>query len=197
VNESRGLPAYPPARNAWEFPPPPISRRWKWIAAAVSLLSVVTAIGLASVAFTIGGKDIPGMIDDDRVLSVISRECDIMTSTVISMPVAGSPEQQAAIIADQDAAVEHMLTAIRSVDAGIRHDDRPTDDWLADWDRLIGAREHYAELVRDGYEPDLEIPRDPSGNGIYQRMNRVWYTDAACIVPFELLTPYPADDSDV
>lgn len=191
------MPAYPPPRNAWEFPPPPVNPRWKWLAIAVSTFSVAAVIALVTVMITIADDDIPGLIDDAELVSVITQECDIMRSSVESMPIAGDARQQAAILADQNKAVENMVAAIREVDESVIRADRPAEDWLADWERLVAARESYADLVLQGEVPDLEIPRDSSGERIYLRMNDVWLDDPPrCMVPFELLNPYPEDSSD-
>ena len=119
-----------------------------------------------------------------------------MTATVESMPVSGSPREQAAILADQDQAVEQMVQAIRLVDPDVRAADKPTDQWLHDWDRLLDSRQSYALLVKLGHQPTLRIPRDADGDPIYQRMNDVWLTTSACRVPHDLLSPYPPNIDD-
>ena len=159
------------------------------------LLRFCTTATLVVSGIVIGGKDFPGMIQDDKILSVISRECDIMTESVKSMPIAGTPAEQADTVQDQDKAISNMLAAIREVDEDVRKADPPTNDWLDDWEALIAAREAFAEHLRDGYDVDLRIPRDEHGDRIYKRMNEVWFTGTACEVPEELLNPYPEDIS--
>lgn len=194
--DDRRLPAYPPERNAWEYPPPPISRRWIWAPIIAVVVAAVLGAGLIVSGVLIGGKDFPSMIQDDEILSVISRECDIMTETVESMPITGTPVDQARAVQDQDKAIANMLAEIRSVDEDVRASDPPTNDWLDDWDTLIAAREAYAEQLRGGYEADLHIPRDANGDYIYERMDAVWFDDKACEVPEALLNPYPEDISE-
>ena len=164
---------------------------------AAVVLSVVVTAGLGIGAYVISTKDFPSIIQDGRLVDVIKRECDIMTSTVDSMPLTGSPTQQLKILADQNRAVTKMLGAIRAVDPDVRRADPPTNDWLADWDRLIQAREAFAELVERGFEPRLRIPRDASGDRIQLRMNDVWLDASACKVPSRLLNPYREDVSDI
>lgn len=197
MNQTRGLPPYPQARNVWQYPPPPVARRWLWVAILAVLGSLVGALGLGVTAGYIASKDFPSLIEDHDLLTVITRECQVMTASIHKMPVVGTPKQQVAILADQNRAVEQMLGAIRFVDAGIRAADKPTDEWLADWDRLIRARETYAAQVRRGSRPNLRIPRDASGDRIYLRMDNVWLENPACRVPSDLLNPYPKDNSDV
>ncbi|MDX6277519.1 MAG: hypothetical protein QOJ72_1647 [Nocardioidaceae bacterium] len=184
---------YPPERNAWQFPPPPVSRRWFWVAIAVIVLSVAVGGGMAIAGVSVAAKDFPSVIEDHQLIDVITQECAVMTATVESMPVDGSPKQQAAILADQDQSVEQMVQAIRLVDPHVRAADKPTDQWLDDWDRLLDARKSYAVLVERGYRPSLRIPRDGDGDPIYRRMNDVWLTTTACRVPRDLLIPYPPD----
>lgn len=196
--DSRGLPPYPPARNAWSYPPPPVDARWKWVAIGVSVVAAVIATGLVTVAVLVGADDYRGVIDDGDLTALIAEECQIMTTTVESMPVNGPPRRQARIIADQDEAVTTMVRRIRSqADDAIRLD-QPAEAWLRDWEQLVAAREAYAGGILAGDEPDLRIPRDDDGDEIYLRMDDVWLNDpAACVVPAALLFPYPDTRSDV
>ena len=195
MNERQSLPPYPPVRNAWDYPPPPISRRWIWAPIIAVVVASIVGTGLVVSGLVISGKDFPSMIQDDQIVSVISRECEIMTETVKSMPITGTPAEQARAVQDQDKAISNMLVEIRKVDDGVRSADPPTNDWLKDWDALIDAREAFAEQRANGYEADLRIPRAENGDAIEKRMDEVWLTDQACEVPDKLLNPYPEDIS--
>lgn len=195
--DSRGLPHYPPPHNAWQFPPPPVSSRWKWLAIAATVVGSVGGAAMLVVAIGVGSSGLPGAIDDPQLISVIERECGQMRSTVESMPVTGSPEQQATTIADQNHAIDVMVSAIRSQGQAVLKADPPTQDWLADWDRLVAARKSYATRILDGSMPDLDIPKDEHGKDIYLRMDDVWLGESTCEVPGVLLDPYPDDDSQV
>jgi hypothetical protein len=197
VNQSSGAPPYPPERNAWQFPPPPVSRRWLWVAILAIVSSLVAAVGLGVAGAVIASKDFPNLIEDRHLLTVIGHECQIMTDSIESMPVEGTPKEQAAIVIDQDRAVERMLRAIRQVDARTREADKPTDMWLDDWDRLVEAREQFADLVARGKRPVLHIPRDADGNFVDERMNDVWLTTTECTVPDDLVNPYPKNIDDI
>ncbi len=191
------MPPYPPERNVWQFPPPPVSRRWLWAAVLAAVSSLVAAVGLGVTATVIASQDFPSLIENHQLLTVITHECQLMTEAIESTPVAGSPKEQAAILVDQDKSVEHMVQVIRLFDAGVRAADRPTDQWLADWDRLIRARERYAVLVGHGHQPVFRIPRDAHGTLIVKRMNDVGLTSSACRVPAHLLDPSSRDNTDV
>jgi hypothetical protein len=198
VFDSGGLPDYPPQRNAWQFPPPPISKRWKWAAIAAMVAGLVGGTALIATVVVVGSNGVPGAIDNSRLLSVIQRECDRMTSTVESMPVAGPPLRRAQTIAEQDRAVRNMVDAIRGgVDGDVIRDDEPAVDWLRDWDRLVEARETYAERLVRGSTADLEIPQDAHGEDVDVRMDDVWIGDPACEVPQVLLDPYVAEESSI
>jgi hypothetical protein len=188
---------YPPERNAWQFPPPPVSRRWFWAAILVMVIGALAAIGLGVTGGIIASQDLPGTIQNEQLITVIGHECRIMTKSVESMPVNGTPKQQAAILADQNQAVEKMLRTIRLVDDDVRAADKPTEQWLADWDRLLHARESYSARLLRGYRPNMRIPRDADGDYIYQRMDDVWFTTTACLVPSDLLWPYSQNIDDV
>jgi hypothetical protein len=191
VNQTPGRPPYPPEHNVWQFPPPPVSRRWFWVAIAAMTGSVLIAVGLSVTGGVIASKDLPSVIENHQLTTVIGHECRIMTESIESMPVDGTLRQQADILADQNQAVEQMLEAVRMLPDDVRAGDKPTEQWLADWDRLLQARASYAVLLERGYRPSLRIPRDSDGDYIFKRMNRVWLTTDECHVPNELLNPYP------
>lgn len=166
-------------------------RRWFWVAIIAIAGSVLVAVGLGITGGVIASKDFPTLIENHQLVTVISQECAVMTATIESTPIDGSPKEQAAAITDQDQSVKQMVQAIRLVDPDVRAADKPTDQWLADWDRLVQARESYAVLVERGYRPSLRIPRDADGDYIFKRMNDVWLTTDECLVPYDLLNPYP------
>ncbi|WP_456697389.1 hypothetical protein [Aeromicrobium sp. P5_D10] len=189
--DSQGLPPYPPRQNAWQFPPPPIQKRWKWLAIAATALSAVVAILLTTTIIVLETRDAPGLIDDTDLTAIIDDACELMTTTVESMPVSGSPRQQAETIEDQDLAVTVMLTEIERGHGELIRADRPAQQWLDDWTRLLAARDRFrTELLRRG-EATFVAPVDSSGNPLHQRMEDVWLGDAVCAVPPSLLWPYP------
>jgi hypothetical protein len=183
VFESQGLPTYPPRRDTWQFPPPPVRTRWKWLAVLAGLLGLVAAGGLLTVAIVLGNDDLPGVIDDPRLTDTVALQCGLMVRTVESMPADGSPERRAAIIKDQNRAVEQMVEAIREDRSDEIRDDRPAEQWLRDWTRLVDARSTYArQLLRDP-NASLEVPVDEDGDEIVERMDDVWLGSPACEVP--------------
>jgi hypothetical protein len=197
VLDSRGKPDYPPARNAWQFPPPPISSRWKWAAIAVGLVGLIGGGTTLGILIALGANGLPGAIDNPHLLSVIERECDRMTSRVESIEIAGPPERQALAIADQNHAVDVMVAAIRDEGTETLEDDPPTVEWLADWDRLVAARTTFAKGILEGEVVALDIPDDDRGRDIYLRMDDVFFGDSSCEVPEILLNPYPGNASSI
>jgi hypothetical protein len=195
VLDSAGLPPYPPQRNTWQYPPPPVDRRWFWLALAASCLGLLVGVAALTTAVVVGSRDFPALIQDERVMRVIEDECDLMTDTVRSLPVRGTVHEQVTALNDQNRAVRIMLADIRRrVDVG---SDRPTEAWLRDWERLLRAREAYAAAVVDGRTTALRVPRDEDGERITRRMDDVWAQGTACEVPDVLLSPYPVDRSEV
>ena len=151
---------------------------------------------MLAVAISVESSGAPGLIDNAALISVIERECRQMTTSVESLPIHGTPRRQAQTIARQNVAVEDMIDDIRSVGRDVLASDPPTDEWLADWGRLVQAREAYADEILDGSLPDLEIPTDDHGDEIYLRMDDVFFTESTCEVPEVLLNPYPDNASD-
>ncbi|MCD9198371.1 hypothetical protein [Aeromicrobium wangtongii] len=182
-------PGYPPPRNTWQFPPPEVRTRWKWIAALATVLGLVGAAGLTTLLVVLGSQDFSGLIEDEELTDTIASQCELMTATIDSMPLSGSTPQQAATIVDQNRAVELMVLAIRRENAREVRDDEPAEQWLQDWERLVDARERYARRLLRDPEASLEVPRDADGHKITERMNDVWLGDPACTVPRTLANP--------
>ena len=151
---------------------------------------------MLATAIAVSSSGAPGLIDDADLISVIEDQCAQMTSTVESMPVVGPPKRQAATIAHQNEAIGMMLGAIRDLGPDVIASDPPTNEWLGDWERLVEAREAYAEEILDGSLPDLEIPNDENGDDIDLRMDDVFIDGSTCEVPDVLLNPYPDDESE-
>ena len=196
VFESRGLPEYPPPHNAWQYPPPPISRRWKWVAILTSSLGLVAGSGLLVSAIVLSTAGAPGLIDDQGLIRVIKRECRAMTEAVESTPLVGPLRVQARTIQEQNLAVTRMISQIERGRGQAIRDDRPTEQWLADWVEIVDARNRFVlELVENG-SGAFDMPVDRDGVPIDVRMRDVWIGDVACEVPAVLVNPYPDDSSE-
>lgn len=195
--DSPGAPVYPPARNTWEFPPPELRTRWKWLAVLTGFVGLVVSGALITVLVVVGGDDSPGFIEDAALLDSIADQCSIMTATVESMPVGGPPQRRAATIADQGRAVELMTAAIRADHPETVLNDQPAEQWLQDWEQLVQSRDGYAlELLRDP-NASWDVPLDPDGDPITDRMADVWLGYPVCEVPAELTTTSADVRSDV
>jgi hypothetical protein len=189
VQQPPGSRSYPPD-TVWRFPPPPVSRLWL-LAAIVGGLLGVTAVGGALTYFVANtDRDIPGVIDDERVLEVTVHECRLMTSTVEGLPVDGPPDERLDALSDQNTAVETMVDRIRSLSSKVREADQPLDAWLADWETLVAGREDYLGRQRRGVDTDFRVPRSPDGDPINERMDSA--AEDVCPVPEVLLKPHLA-----
>lgn len=174
---------YPPERNAWQFAPPAVSTGWRWLAGAAGAVGLVASGALVVAIACSDTGESPAVIDDDRLVSTIAGHCELMTSTVASLPVSGTAQRRSEAIRDQDRAIRIMLGSIRDDAGGAVRADRPAERWLRDWDRLVGAREVLAaDLLRDP-NAVLDVPRDAGGDPITDRMDDVWRGDPVCPVP--------------
>ena len=140
-------------------------------------------------------RDLPGFIDDRRVLKVAVRECKLMTSTVQGQPFDGSPEDRLDALRDQNTAVEKMVDRIRSIRSKVRASDRPLDAWLDDWETLVSDRERYIGQQRRGDDAEFRVPRTPDGDPINERMDMA--AEEVCKVPDVLLEPHLAGSQEV
>ena len=177
---------YPPD-SIWRFPPPPVSRLWL-VAAIVAGVLGLTSVGGAFTYLALNGeRDIPGFIDDERVLETAIRECRLMTSTVEGISAGGNPDDRLDALADQNSAVTNMVDRIRSLESTLRESDQPLDAWLADWETLVSGREDYLGRQRRGVETSFRVPRSPGGDPINVRMDMA--AEEVCPVPEVLLRP--------
>jgi hypothetical protein len=175
--------AYPPPRDAWQFPAPAVTPGWRWLAVLSAVAGlVVSGVLVVAIAGSDSGDSL-AFIDDDRLSSTIAEHCALMTSTVRSLPVTGTAQRRSDAIRDQDRAIRIMLTSIRDDAPDAIRADRPAARWLRDWDRLVGAREVLAaELLRDP-NASLDVPVDADGRPVTERMDSVWRGDPLCAVP--------------
>jgi len=177
---------YPPA-TSWRFPPPPVSRIWLFAAILGSLVGLLAA-GTALVFLGLNSeRDVPGFIDDQRVVKVAKRECRLMTSTVEGMEAPGTPDQRMAALSDQNRAVTIMVDRIRAVSSDIRDGDQPVDGWLEDWEVLVQSREAWLDAQRNGSSAGFRVPRTTDGEPISERMDAA--AEDVCKVPRVLLKP--------
>ena len=185
---------YPPD-TVWRFPPPPVSRLWLVAAIVGGLLGLLSAGGALTYLALNTERDIPGFIDDRRVLKVAVRECKLMTSTVKGQPFNGSQDERLDALRDQNTAVTKMVDRIRSISSKVRGSDRPLDAWLEDWEALVSGRERYIGQQRRGEDAEFRVPRSPDGDPINERMDMA--AEEVCDVPDVLLKPHLAGTQDV
>lgn len=189
------LPPYPPAR-VWSFPPPPVRRRWFWVALTSSILATASVAALVVATAATAGDDAPGLIQDTRVLGAIDTECASMTDLVESYPLGDSSRDLAAAIRDQNRAVTSMIDTIAELPASVLRDDDPTLAWLGDWRSLVEARAGFADRLDEGLTGDFDVPRDGDGRPIDERMHDALLDDV-CEVPPVLLNPRGAGTSSI
>ncbi|WP_374999538.1 hypothetical protein [Aeromicrobium sp. CTD01-1L150] len=191
MNDPRRPAQYPPPVQRWRFSEPPVRPRWFWIAVIAGPLATLALVGAFVAVIALDSQDAPGIIDDAEALEVVSRECELMTSTVVGLPLAGTPSERASKLRAQNAAVEQMLDGIRALDEKVLERDAPLLEWLDDWTLLLQAREEYASAVASGDDASLDIPTDEHGDEITDRMDGAGML--ACEVPPALVEPVFAD----
>lgn len=179
------LPPYPPAQDAWRFAPPPVSRRWLWIAIGTSVASAVAVVGLIVVLIVAGGSDLPASIDEPEIIDAVDVGCNTLAAGVEPVSVDGLAVDRPARIEAQTSVVREVVASWRDLDADLRASDEPFDDWLDDWDRLIEARDAYVTELQNNPNALFEEP-EVDGEPIVDRMDAVM---TGCPVPETLLNP--------
>jgi hypothetical protein len=186
VPESPSPGRYPP-EHVWRFPPPPLSRGWLVAAITSGVLGLVVLGGAMTYLSINANRDIPGFIDDPEVVEVAVEECRLMRSSIKGLPFEGSREDRLDALSDQNTAIRHMVSRIRSVERGLRTGDQPLDDWLSDWEALASGRDDYIDRQRRGIDSRFRVPRSPDGDPINERMDTAGAE--ICTVPKTLLRP--------
>ena len=189
------MPAYLPDEDAWRYDLPPVSPGWRWMALLAPLVALAVAAAATFSLLHSLEEDERGYLDDPEVTGVVTIACAIMTSTVDGLRVGGPPRRQAAVLADQNLAVERMIDTVRRIDASDRRSDRPLDAWLEDWDSLLRARDRYARQVSAGFDATFRVPTGPDDRPVVERMDRA--AEGTCRVPDVLVDPFSAGDQDV
>lgn len=162
--------------------------KWLWLLASVALIFVLGGLGFFGWGlWAYANHDHIDQIDDPQVVAIVESACATMTREVRLAAVSpGVPvRQQSASIRRQDAAVQRMVATIGGVGPDRIAGDVPTQAWLDDWQRLVGARERYADALQAGGQPGWEIPVE-EGAPITTRMDTV----SSCTVPPELTPPH-------
>ena len=172
-----------------------MSRLWLVAAIVGGLLGLLSAGGALTYLALNTERDIPGFIDDRRVLKIAVRECKLMTSTVKGQPFTGTQDERLDALRDQNTAVTKMIDRIRALSSKVRGSDRPLDAWLEDWETLVSGRERYIGQQRRGEDTEFRVPRSPDGDPINVRMDMA--AEKVCDVPDVLLEPHLAGTQDV
>ncbi len=159
------------------------------LAVLATVAGLVAAGALVAVVASAGSGDLPKVIEDDELITTIAVECSLMTSTVDMLPVYGTAQQQSDTIRDQDRAIRLMVDGIRSDAAAAIARDRPSEQWLDDWESLVVARERLARRLLREPNASLVVPVDGDGDPVTERMADVWLGDAACEVPTTIGSP--------
>jgi hypothetical protein len=78
-----------------------------------------------------------------------------------------------------------LVSTVREVGAARIEADRPTAQWLEDWERLVAIRDAYARSLAAGKPTPLAFP-EIGGRPLVDRLNDVGLN---CRVPLVLLQP--------
>lgn len=134
------------------------------------------------------GHDRLELIDRQRVVGRAEAACAALAKDVHAMQPSGpqDPVERAELVRSENRSVVAFVSAVRALGHDTLEDDEPAEAWLADWERLVAAREAFA---RHPDASDATAPAIPTDDGkpITRRMNRV---GLRCSVPKELLDDF-------
>jgi len=162
--------------------------RWRlWTArAAVVVAGVVVFVALSRL-WSYATEDDPAMVEHSDIAAAAGAACARMRDAVTAVAVSTSaPTRQrvGAINAQNDAVVE-LITAMEALGQERLTADQPATSWLQDWQRLVSARDGYAQSLVAGKARPLQLPV-VDGRDLVERLNGVGVN---CRVPLVLLVP--------
>lgn len=165
--------------------PPPRPSWWSRLTVGLSAAAALSVIACWIYAMaTLTRHDDPELIDDPSVISKVESACAEMTASLAQPVASGSIRavSQASTIRAQNEAVEAMTSAIRSLGRSSLAQDRPTAEWLTNWDELVRVRTNYADDLAASRSTTYIVPRI-EGVPVTFRINEV---SVACEVPPQL-----------
>ncbi|WP_270888672.1 hypothetical protein [Pedococcus sp. 5OH_020] len=154
-------------------------------------LSVVLAIVLVSVALTklwsFAHTDDPDVLEQSVITRTAAAACARMRDTASEAAVGTTApiSQRVGAINAQNDAVTELVATMEQLGAERLASDRPVERWLADWQRLVAARDGYAQSLAAGRPRPMHLPV-VDGRPLVERLNTV---GVSCRVPFALLAP--------
>jgi hypothetical protein len=131
-------------------------------------LIVVLAVGAAGLwAFGMWSymtHDRVGFIEDSAIVEAAGRACAQMQREIVQAGEKASlPERDIA----ENEAVLAMVDRIRQVGSDVLDDDKPSEAWLADWERIVEARTTGDTVPTADGQPITERMNDVArGSGI-------------------------------
>ncbi|MCW2623225.1 MAG: hypothetical protein JWL64_2827 [Frankiales bacterium] len=145
----------------------------------------VATLGLYVTSLVLTTQDQAATFDTDPVTTAAKAACTSLRSDLQAMPLlppGSSLEVRQARVRDQSARMRLLVTQVQAVGDRALDDDRPSRQWLRDWDTLAGAREAYAA---GGLVGAFTVPL-VDGQPLTRRMSDIGLRP--CIVPPELTT---------
>ena len=132
--------------------------------------------------------DNPALIERSVIVRTATSHCAAMRDAASAAAVGTSAsivQRVGAINAQNDAVTEMVSTIRRLVPADQLSADRPADEWLDDWGRLVRERDAYARALAAGKPTPLVLPV-VDGRGLVSRLDDVGLN---CRVPRVMLAP--------
>ena len=164
-------------------------QQWRAWAARIAVVVAAVVVGVSlSWLWTYANLDDPAVVEDSHLARVANAACAVMRDSAAAAAVsvtAPVSERVGAINAQNDAVSELVSTINRLVPRETIEADQPAAEWLEDWQRLITARDTYAQSLAAGKPKPLTMPTI-GGKALPARLNGV---GLGCRVPLVLLAP--------
>ncbi len=162
---------------------------WRsWLARGAVVVAVALVVMSLSKLWSYANADDVEVVEQSHLVAVANAACDRMREATAKAAVGTSAvvrQRVGAINAQNDAVTEMVSTIRRLVPADQLSADRPADEWLDDWGRLVRERDAYARALAAGKPTPLVLPV-VDGRGLESRLDDVGLN---CRVPRVMLAP--------
>ena len=133
--------------------------------------------------FVFAGRDDPTAIDSKAVRPTVAAACAQLRTDLSAVPAGMAPAERAEA---ENRAVEQLLARVRALGPDTLAKDSPVEQWLADWEQIVAARQ---QAVREGKRFATPVANNAPVNVRMFALIRSGLGN--CDVPPALLAPEP------
>lgn len=159
----------------------------KWGARVAVVVAAVVVFVALSKLWTYANADDPAVVEQASIAKTASAACAKLreSTAAAALPTTAPLSRRVGAINAQNDAVTELVATMRALGDQELEADQPAAQWVEDWQRLVSARDAYAQSLAAGKPKPMNLPTI-DGKTLVQRLNNVGLN---CRVPQVLLAP--------